>query len=418
MTVMDYPSAARAAQDLRQTLAFAKVEIHRDAGPVLAAWAELEAIAPASAYQTRAFLLPWLETLGVARKIEPLFVIAKDRREQVLALLCLGIERHGIFRSAVFLGGKESNFNFGLIRPNAGFAAVDLVALLHEAVEALGAEAPDVFLLKNQPFEWEKARNPFALLPHRSSPSFAYGTELTHDAEAFFASKLSKDTRKKLRKKETRLSAMGQVALIDNERESDARKILDTFFAEKIARFEEQTIDADFSSPAMRAFFDRLSHPVGARKPWLEFYGLTLNGRIIATYAGALHRRRFSAMVNSFYSDPEIAKSGPGDLLLMKLLARQCERGLASFDLGIGEARYKETYCDTSIPLFDVVMAFGVKGQLFAAYHALSSRLKRAIKQKPQVFATLRRWKRAISRIRHGGHSGEGAKAADTLPLQ
>lgn len=413
--IMEY-AAAGGVQDLDH--AFAKVEVHRDAAPILAAWAELEAIAPASVYQTRAFILPWLETLGAARKIEPLFVLAKDRREQALALLCLGTERHWFFRSAVFLGGKESNFNLGLVRPDAGFTAADLIALLHAAADALGPEAPDVFLLKNQPLEWEAAPNPLALLPHRPSPSFAYGTELTKDAGAFFADKLSKETRKKLRKKEARLSAMGQVALIENDSGSDRRKILDIFFAEKIARFEEQAIDADFSNPAMRAFLDRLSRPASNGKPWLELYGLTLSGRIIATYAGAVHRGRFSAMVNSFNSNSEIAKSSPGDLLLMKLLARQCDRGLASFDLGIGEARYKATYCDAAIPLFDVALAFGVKGRIFAACDALATRLKLAIKKNPRLFATLRRWKRGVSRIRHAGHPGESAKAADILPLQ
>jgi CelD/BcsL family acetyltransferase involved in cellulose biosynthesis len=373
--------------------AFAKVEIHREPAPVLDAWAELEGVAPASAYQTRAFLLPWLETLGAARKIEPLFITAKDQMDRVTALLCLGIERYGWFRCAAFLGGKESNFNLGLFRPDAGFEGADLMALLRAAASALGPEAPDLFLLKNQPFEWEGAQNPFARFAHRPSPSPAYATALASDAGAFLAVKLSKDARKKLRKKEARLSAMGPLALIGNDDREAAGKILDGFFAEKIARCEEQAIDCDFSNPAMRAFFDRLCRKE-AGKSWLELYGLTLGGRIIATYAGAVHRAHFSAMVNSFDADPEIAKSSPGDLLLMKLVARQCERGIASFDLGIGEARYKATYCDRVVPLFDVAIPLGVKGHLFALLQSLSSRLKLAIKQNPRVLARLRRWKR------------------------
>lgn len=381
----------------RTASAHAKVEVHRDVGAVLAAWAELEAITPASAYQTRAFVLAWLETLGAARKIEPLFVLAKDRQEQALALLCLGIERHGIFRSAAFLGGKESNFNFGLFRPGADFAAADILALLRAAAEALGPQAPDVFVLKNQPFAWERAQNPLALLPHRPSASYAYATQLGRDPDSFLASKLSKDARKKLRKKEIRLSCMGAVALIDNGTDQ-GRRILDAFFAEKIARRKEQVIGADFMHPSMRAFLDRLRAERRAGKPWFELYGLTLNDRVVATYAGLVHRGRFSAMINSFDCDPDIAKSSPGDLLLMKLFARQCEQGVASLDLGIGEARYKETYCDIVIPLFDVVMGFGIKGRLFAAYLVLCTRLKRAIKQNRRIFKVVRRLQCALSR--------------------
>lgn len=372
--------------------AFAKIEIHRDPTAVLEAWAELEAVAPASVYQTRAFLLPWLESLGAARKIEPLFITAKDQQNQVAVLLCLGVERYGWFRCAAFLGGKESNFNLGLFRPEIRLEAADLRALLRAASAALGPEAPDLFLLKNQPLEWENTQNPFALLPHRPSPSFAYATALSRDAPAFLASKLSKNARRRLRKKETRLSAMGPLALIGND-QNDTHDILEGFFAEKIARCEQQAIDTDFPHPAMRAFFDRLNRQ-SAGRPWLEVYGLTIGGRIIATYAGAVHRGHFSAMVNSFDADPKIAKSSPGDLLLMKLITRLCERGVASFDLGIGEARYKSTYCDLVVPLFDVAIPFGIKGHLFAAYQSLCSRVKLAVKQNPRVFATLRRWKR------------------------
>jgi CelD/BcsL family acetyltransferase involved in cellulose biosynthesis len=320
-----------------------------------------------------------------------------------VGLLCLGIEQYGALRCAAFLGGREANFNLGLFRPDAGFTGADLMALLRAAAAALGPEAPDAFLLKNQPFEWEKVQNPFTLLPHRSSPSFAYATMLSNDGEAFLARKLSKRARKKLRKKEMRLSDMGPVGLIANERQSDGRKILEAFFAEKITRCEDQALNADFSDPAMRAFFDLLSRPAVPGKPWLELYGLTFGERIIATYAGAAHHGQFSAMVNSFDSDPQISKSSPGDLLLMRVMARQCDRGLTSFDLGIGKARYKATYCDVVIRLFDVVVPLSVKGHIFAAYYALASGLKFAIKQNPQALARFRGFRRFAWRLRQKG---------------
>lgn len=290
--------------------AFAKVEVHRASAAIKSDWAELEALAPVSVYQTRAFLLPWIETLGAARKITPLFITAKDRQGRAAALLCLGLHRYRGFRVACFLGGKETNFNFGLFRPGANFSAADLRALLNDAAAALGPEAPDIFVLKNQPFEWGGMRNPLALLPHRASPSFAYATKLAEDGTAFLAAKLSKDARKKLRKKENRLAGFDQLTLITGEDPQLARKILDAFFVEKIQRCAEKAIAADFSAAAMYAFLDRLSRQrTAAGKPWLELYGLSLGERIIATYIGAGHHGRFSAMVNSFDSDPLIAKS-------------------------------------------------------------------------------------------------------------
>jgi len=374
-------------------------EVHRDLASVRAAWAELEEVAPASVYQTRAFLIPWLETIGRARKIEPFFIVARDRRGRVMALLPFGIERRGRWRRALFLGGKESNFNLGLFRPGVELSGQDLRMLLLAAAKALGPDAPHVYSLKNQPFEWEGVPNPFALLPHRLSPSFAYATRLGTSAESFLAAKLSKNARRRLRKKEARLAEMGPLALAASDSPGLRFKILDAFFSEKIARCEEQAIDADFSNPSVRDFFERLTRPTTTASSWLELYALMLGDRVIATYAGAAHRGQFSAMVNSFDTDPEIAKSSPGDLLLMKLIASQCEKGIAKFDLGIGEARYKKTYCEEAIPLFDVVIGLDASGQVYSALSSLSSRLKSTTKRSPHLFAALRGGKRVGARV-------------------
>jgi CelD/BcsL family acetyltransferase involved in cellulose biosynthesis len=392
-----YPSSAARRLRLIEGVPgriFAKVEVHRTLDAVEADWAELEVLASASIYQTRAFVMPWLQTLGAERKITPLFITAKDSFDRTIALLCFGVRSHGWFRVASFLGGRESNFNFGLFRPGPHFSPADLHALLRDAAKAAGKYAPDVFILKNQPYEWNGTQNPFAFLPHRPSPSAAYATELGADAAAFLKSKLSKDTQKKLRKKEARLAEMGPVELITGEDPENARLILDAFFVEKIRRCEEKAITSDFAAPSMRSFFERLCrHGNTSANRCLELYGLSVGGRIIATYIGAAHSGRFSAMVNSFDSDPEIAKSSPGDLLLMKLIAAQCTDGRIGFDLGIGEARYKMTYCDIKVPLFDVVVPLGAKGYAVAARQAICSRLKTAIKERPQVFAALRQAK-------------------------
>ncbi len=400
-TVTDYsPSLSTrpgvAAQRPALGMPIAEVEVFRDPVAVLPAWAELEAVAAASAYQTRAFLIPWLETIGASRRIEPLFILGKDRQDRAVALLCLGIERHGPFRVAGFLGGKQSNFNLGLFRPDLAVTGADVYFLLRTAAKALGSAAPHLFLLQNQPFEWEGAGNPLALLPHQPSPSFAYATRLGSDSEKFLAAKLSKDTRKKLRKKEARLADVGPVTCVSNDEPAAARRILDAFVAEKIARCEARAIEADFADPAMRAFLERLSLPVEGQMPWLEFHALKAGEQIVATYAGAVHRSRFSCMLNSFEPDPEIAKSSPGDLLLMRLVARQCERGVESFDLGIGEARYKATYCDVTLPLFDIVLPVDATGRLCAAYAGLRLRVKRMVKRHPKIFAGVRRLRRIV----------------------
>ena len=65
--------------------------------------------------------MPWLETLGAARKITPLFITAKDTFGRTVALLCLGVRSYGWFRVASFLGGTEIEFQFRPVSPRRAF---------------------------------------------------------------------------------------------------------------------------------------------------------------------------------------------------------------------------------------------------------------------------------------------------------
>ncbi len=408
MTVTDYAASlpiARSRTDADTGAAatqmpIAHIAVFRDPQEVEAAWAELEARVPSSIYQTRAFLKPWIETLGAMRGIEPMFVLGKDALGHAAILLCLGIERHGPFRIGTFLGGKETNFNLGLCRLDVRLSAADLSQLLRTAAKSMGAAAPHCFLLQNQPESWEGIANPLAALPHQPSPSFAYTTPLEPNGEKFVAAKQSKDTRKKLRKKETRLTELGAVTAIANDTPDAARVIVDAFLRQKIARAEAQAYDADFATPAMRGFLERLAVPQGSDAA-LEFHALACGDKIVATYAGGTHRNHFSCLVNSFDADPEIAKSSPGDLLLMRLIASQCDKGRDGFDLGIGEARYKASYCDVTVPLFDTVFPVGILGQFYGAGVAARLKLKRTIKQNPQLFGRLKRLRQVFRPAQH-----------------
>jgi CelD/BcsL family acetyltransferase involved in cellulose biosynthesis len=396
-SALDLP-IGRATAVTEASGAFARVTIHREADAmVLAAWADLETSVPCSIYQTRAWLLPWIATLGRKAAIAPLFVLASAADGHLTALLCLGLQQCGPIRIATFLGGKDSNFNIGLVRTGHSWTAADLRLLLSRAARNLGRDAPDAFLLVNQPHAWGGAGNPFAALPHQPSPSAAFGTALDARAEDFFAKKLSKESRKKLRKKESRLAETGLPTHLVAVTADERKAILDRFFEQRLERFRAQNIASDFDDPQMRAFIEHASahgpHGIG-----MELHALKAGERIVAVYGGGAHDGQWSGMFNSFDADVEIAKTSPGDLLLMKVIATQCAAGLRYFDLGIGEARYKATFCDEAIPLFDTFIPVSLKGWAYIQLHAASLRIKRMVKQNARLFSLVKRL-RALKRV-------------------
>ena len=368
-----------------------RVDVHWHLDPpVLEAWAKLEAVAPCSIYQTRAWLLPWTETLGRKTGLKPFYVIARGSADEPLALLCLGLRRVGPFKIAAFLGGKDSNFNLPLVQPGLNFEPETWRALLLDAAKLMGQDKPCAFLLLNQPAEWSGQTNTLTHLTAQPSPNVAFGTKLMPNAEAFFAGKLSKTTRKKLRRKETKLAARGGLTYRMPAAGDETTAILDAFFAQKTSRFHARNIVSGFDDPTMRRFIELASVP-GPHGTGIELHALYSGGTIVAVYGGGAHRGCWSGMFNSFDASDDIARSSPGDLLLMAIMAKQCAAGTQHFDLGVGEARYKAMFCGDVIPLFDSFLALTPMGRIFLLIEAMALRTKSSIKSHHGLFHLARR---------------------------
>ena len=208
-------------------------------------------------------------------------MLARDAAGRPVALLCLGIRRSGPLRIAGWLGGpRREHQPAHLLAARSDWSPAELRRLLRGAATTLGRAAPDLYALTNQPFAWQGTENALARLRHQPSPSFAYGTALTVDAEAVLAAKLSKDTRKKLRKKEARLAALGPVTHEIVRGRAAQADAIDTFIGLRNARFREQNIPSPFEAPAMRDF---IVTACAAEPPGIDLHVLK---------AGAPHRRR------------------------------------------------------------------------------------------------------------------------------
>ena len=383
----------RSADDASSRVgAAASVTVYTDASAALPAWRELAAVAPSTPYQDSAWVLPWLATIGASLGISPFIVVARDADGRATALLPLGLQRQGSLAVASFLGAKDSNFNMGLFRPGIAWSRGALVALLRRAALDGG---PDLFVLRNQPRSWQGDPNPLAALDHQPSPSFAYKTALDPDPEVFLKTHLSRDSRKKLRQKMNRLRTLGPVRLVETGSGGDVVAILDAFMEQRTARNRSAGIGCD-DLPALRLFLDAT---VGRDGP-VSFFALFCGDRAVATLGGVRHGTRFSGMLTSFTAEPDIARTSPGELLLGEVMSLHCAAGFTAFDLGIGEARYKESYCPDVEELFDSLVPASARGHLAARLERLRLQAKRAIKQSRWAWPLAQRVRRALEPVR------------------
>ncbi len=375
---------------------FKTITIERSVTASREPWRHLQALAPVSPYQTAAWTQAWLDTEGRASPLQPLICIARDERDQPVALLPLGLRRAGLVTVAGFLGGRHSNYNFGLFDPSVAWSADDVQGLL-QAIAAAAPVALDVLALTNQPHAWGAWNNPLALLPWQASPSRAHRAVLLPDGDAFLKLHQSSAALKKMRSKASQLAALGPVSHLVAKYPGEIVAVLDAHMAQKSAKLASIGAAHRQDLAATRQLFERAATAGPDGEPPLELHALLCGDRIVATFGGLAHAGRFSGLLISHDADPVFARLSPGEVLLAAVIKAKCRDRFESFDLGIGEARYKEGFCPIADPLFDSLVPMTLRGRLFVAQEALRLRLKGRIKQSSWAWPLINRTRRRLA---------------------
>ena len=360
-------------------------------------WRELEAQASSSPFQRFAWMAGYIRTISATSGAEPALVMIRDGAGQPAAILPLEkIRRSGIamLRS---VGGKHASFHLPLAtREGQAIIAADPLGVLRGAAEAAGGA--DLIMLMNQPSQWEGVPNPLARLGAVEAASHAYETVLPADAEAFIAETNFPRHRKKLRKKRQTLAKLGRVVAARQSDPESVGRTLDTFFAQKQRRFAAQGIANPFADAGTQAFLRTACSSGGAEPPAIELHALSCGERSVAVFGLATGFSRASGMFTSFDDDPAIARCSPGDILLHDMVGDLIARGFRRFDLGVGEARYKNSFCTTEVRLTDAFVPLSLYGRLAAAAMQTASRLKAAVKRDPRLLNAANRLRSAARR--------------------
>ncbi len=236
-----------------------------------------------------------------------------------------------------------------------------------------------------------------AAAPNQPSPSFAYKSALPRDFAIWRDAHASKDAQKKLRKKAKRLEAMGPLAHRRAADPAEVERVLAAFDAQRRARMRALGIADAYESAEARAFLRRLAHcGLAEGAPRLELHALFVADRIVATFGALSAGDRLSGLFLSYDCDPEIARSSPGELIVHAMVREAIARGLKTFDLGVGEARYKDDACEAEEELFDSAFAVTPLGRVAALAFKAKQRAKRRIKRSPRLLAFFRRLRGAL----------------------
>ena len=153
----------------------------------------------------------------------------------------------------------------------------------------------------------------------------------------------------------------------------------------------EQGLSNAFDAEGVKEFTRAAAHGIDpdTGEPVIELYALSVGETIIATFGGIVADGRFSGMFNSI-AGAEFRNYSPGELLLANVIRMCCERGLNKFDLGIGDAAYKQVYCRDAEALYDSVIPITAAGQVAAPIWRAGLALKGRVKKSGLLLRAVR----------------------------
>jgi CelD/BcsL family acetyltransferase involved in cellulose biosynthesis len=370
---------------------FANIQIFDDLTSVEPIWRQLERDdAVKTPYQSFDFLASWQRQLGTPAGVTPFVVVGFDDAGKPAFLWPLGHARTGPINIVSFLGGKHANFNFALWRRDIveSITADDIRAVL--ARFAATRYRADILGLVRQPQSWEGYVNPFSLLPHQVSPSESLRITITARGEEQIKRMLSPAMRGRLRSKARRLQQLPDYRYLRATTAVDVDRLLDAFFPLKAAHMKAHGLPNLFTDPRHEAFLREACHlGLAEGKPLIELHVLEGDGELLALLAAINDGRRSSGMFNT-YTMSDNARHSPGLVLLIDVVADVAERDVKSFDLGVGEAKYKSFFCKEPEPLFDSFLPLTPLGKLAAVTASTSGRVKRQIKQSNVLWNLIR----------------------------
>jgi CelD/BcsL family acetyltransferase involved in cellulose biosynthesis len=367
-----------------------QIALHQNFTAIETDWLALEKDDRLSLHQSLAWCKAW-----VATHDNPVAIITGSISGHTVFILPLEIVTTPAGRVARFIGSPHANINTGLF--DADFARAATLQLMTETAAAIAAALKgraDLVQLGKMPTRWRNVTNPFTLLPSIENQNHAFQLPLLATFEDTLSQLNAKRRRKRFRTSVRHLEASGGFDHIVATTEAEKRHLLQLFLHQKAVRFQASGLPNVFADAATQAFFEKavLSNDDDSHY-CLRLHAIRLRdeGGSIAAIAGL--SRKGDHIICQFGSIDEsvAAEASPGELLFHLMIEQANDDGVALFDFGIGDQLYKRNWCPIETVHRDVLIPVSLKGHIGVWGLGALTRLKAAIKARPQIYAFLQK---------------------------
>ncbi|MGB3809188.1 MAG: GNAT family N-acetyltransferase [Parvibaculum sp.] len=369
------------------------VTVHNNLADAEISWRAFEADAIANGFQSFDWLKAWHSQVGGAEGVEPAIAMISLDGQPVMHA-AFGIERRLGLRCLVWLGGKFVDYKGPMLARDfeTRVSPAQFPRLWEQIQRALPPH--DFIALENQPDFIGTHANPFATLGGERAPDAGYVFALPASYDEF-ATRFRPETRRNDRVKERKLAAVGALEFRIAETGEEARRMAADILDRKAAQLRAQGISSIFEDAGYRAAYIALATLPPKRK-LLQVATLTLDGEFLSGSIAHIRQGHATLMVHTY--ENHFAKMSPGRLHLLKLIKTSIEAGHEIYDLSVGYAPYKDSFCDTSMALTNLVAATKPWGIAAASAERTRLGLKRAVKSNDRLMGWLRALRSALGR--------------------
>ncbi len=376
------------------------IELNREIADLETEWRELEATGSACMYQHYDWVRMALQTID--GKNEPCLVTGRND-DGLQFILPLVIARGSFFSTLRWAGGTHANLCSGLY--SIPFLKRSDTAIIRKVFAAIGKHLPGPVIarLGNQRFELNGYRNPLLAYPHQISVNRMYDMDLSSGFEAVLQIGNAKRKRKIFRRQGRLAEENGGYEFTIPETPEEIDAALEIFFIEKTKRLKELGAPEVFDTPEAREFIRMLAHsPEKNGIQPFRIFELKVGGKSRAMYGCGIYGDYCQASVNCVTYD-DLAHMSPGEMVLYLMVEHLCEEGFNKLDLGLGDERYKRSWCKSGHNLFDTVIPVTGSAVPFVMATRTKIGIKRFVRRNEMLWQSARKLRQKLSSLKKPG---------------
>jgi CelD/BcsL family acetyltransferase involved in cellulose biosynthesis len=393
VTIVDLPQRGRLTRTPFKVEIFAGADLAAAEWPSVAAPRDLRMYV----FQSREFLEVWLGTIGKAGGIASYLVVVRDGAGQPVLYLPLAIETKFNVRLLRFMDCGVADYNAPIVAADCTLSRQEFLDIWSEILSLLPGF--DVVDLKKIASDVDGAFNPLTYLDCVAFDQSGHSILLSALRDQADTPRPVAKLRRKLRHYREELDQTGAARFVVDPPESDVPRVTARLFELKRRKYAHTAAQDFLALPGVEDFYRAMTGPDRLGRI-SQLSALTVGDTVASAHLGFVGRGRCYYIFPAY--DTEFSRYRVGHLLLQHLIDRSVAGPFDTFDLGVGENQYKDTWATHHLALLSHERAVTAAGRIYQQMR----RVQRMVKK-----SGLRSWFGPKGR-RHGETQSHGGRTA------